>query len=180
MAREEDCPQSTISVLERNIQALVERRQREEEARGWQERMAIAISDFAGSMVFVYLHLAVLVIWLVVNLRLVPAIPAWDPTFVVLAMVASVEALFLTAFILISQNRLAKLSDRRAELDLQIGLLNERETTRLLALTAAIASRLGLPADTDEELDELRREVEPGLVIDEIEAAEEASNGRKR
>lgn len=168
------------SVLARNIEALLERRRREEEEQGWQERVAIAISGFAGSMTFVYLHLAVLIGWIVINLRWISIVPAWDPTFVVLAMVASVEALFLTAFILISQNRLARLSDRRADLDVQIGLLNERETTRLLELVSAVATRLEVPVpDDDRELSELRRQVEPETVIDEIEAAEARRNERE-
>ncbi|GLQ54273.1 DUF1003 domain-containing protein [Devosia nitrariae] len=171
MEKESRAPQA--SVLERNIEALLDRRRREVEEQGWQERLAITISSFAGSMTFVYLHLVVLISWIAINLRWIPVVPAWDPTFVVLAMVASVEALFLTAFILISQNRLARLSDRRADLDVQIGLLNERETTRLLELVSAIAERLEVPVrDDDRELSELRREVEPEAVIDEIEAAE--------
>lgn len=177
---EKDSRSPYASVLGRNIEALLERRRREEEEQGWQERLAVAISNFAGSMTFVYLHLAVLIAWIAINLRWIPAVPAWDPTFVVLAMVASVEALFLTAFILISQNRLARLSDRRADLDVQIGLLNERETTRLLELVSAIAERLEVPvADNDRELSELRREVEPEAVIDEIEAAEARRDGRE-
>lgn len=170
---------SSASVLGRNIDALLERRRREEEGQGWQERLAVAISNFAGSMTFVYLHLAVLVSWIAINLRWIPVVPAWDPTFVVLAMVASVEALFLTAFILISQNRLARLSDRRADLDVQIGLLNERETTRLLELVSRIAARLDVPVPNDDrELSELQHAVEPEAVIDEIEAAEARRDGR--
>lgn len=168
------------SVLGRNIEALLERRLREEEGQGWQERLAVAVSNFAGSMTFVYLHLTVLVGWIVINLRWIRLVPAWDPTFVVLAMVASVEALFLTAFILISQNRLARLSDRRADLDVQIGLLNERETTRLLGLVSAIAERLEVPIPhDDDELSELQHAIEPEAVIDEIEAAEARQNGRE-
>lgn len=176
---EKDSHAPYASVLGRNIEALLERRRREEEEQGWQERLAVAISNFAGSMTFVYLHLAVLIGWIAINLRWIPLVPAWDPTFVILAMVASVEALFLTAFILISQNRLGRLSDRRADLDVQIGLLNERETTRLLGLVSAIAERLEVPIPhNDDELSELQHAIEPEAVIDEIEAAEARKDGR--
>ena len=67
--------------------------------------------------------------WIVANLDWVPGVPAWDPSFVVLAMAASVEAIFLSTFVLISQNRMA--ADKRADLDLQVSLLAEHEVTRL-------------------------------------------------
>ena len=69
--------------------------------------------------------------------------PQMDPSFVVLAMVASVEAIFLSTFVLISQNRLAAAADKRADLDLQISLLAEHEVTRLVTLVADIANRMG-------------------------------------
>ena len=77
-----------------------------------------------------------------VNLPGVP-LPHFDPTCVVLAMVASVEAIFLSTFILITQNRIATQAQKRADLDLQISLLAEHEITRLLTLTVAMAERLG-------------------------------------
>jgi uncharacterized membrane protein len=67
----------------------------------------------------------------VANLGLVPGVPAWDSSFVALAMLASVEAIFLSTFVLISQNRMAAAADKRADLDLQISLLAEHEVTRL-------------------------------------------------
>ncbi|MCA0030900.1 MULTISPECIES: DUF1003 domain-containing protein [Mesorhizobium] len=96
-------------------------------------------------MTFVYLHLAILAAWVVANLGVIPTLPAWDPTFVILAMVASVEAIFLSTFVLINQNRMAEHSERRAELDLQISLLNEHETTRLIEMMAALTARLIVP-----------------------------------
>jgi uncharacterized membrane protein len=88
-------------VLERNIQALVDRRRREDAAAPLQQRFADTITAFTGSMVFIYLHLAVFGFWIVANLRWIPGIPAWDESFVVLAMIASVEAIFLSTFVLI-------------------------------------------------------------------------------
>ena len=64
--------------------------------------------------------------------RLIPGVPRWDPSFVVLAMMASVEAIFLSTFVLISQNRMAAAADKRADLDLQISLLAEHEVTKLV------------------------------------------------
>jgi len=107
-------------VLERNIRALVARRQREEREASIQQKVADAITRFTGSMPFVYLHLMVFGFWIIANLHLVPGVPAWDESFVVLAMIASVEAIFLSTFVLISQNRMAVEADRRADLDLQV------------------------------------------------------------
>ena len=80
-------------VLERNIRALQLRRQREEKEATAEERVAEAITRFTGSMRFVYLHLAFFGFWIVANLGWAAGVPAWDPSFVVLAMIASVEAI---------------------------------------------------------------------------------------
>jgi uncharacterized membrane protein len=165
-------PPGLSSVLERNIQALHERRQQEEARAGVQERIADAITRFTGSMTFVYLHLAVFGFWIVANLGWVPGVPAWDPSFVVLAMIASVEAIFLSTFVLISQNRMAAAADKRADLDLQISLLAEHEVTKLAALVAAIADRLDVRTEVDAEMDEIKQDVAPEAVLDEIEAME--------
>jgi len=157
------------SVLERNIQALQERRLREERQASAQEKIADAITRFTGSMTFVYLHLAAFGFWILANLGLVPGLPKWDESFVVLAMVASVEAIFLSTFVLISQNRAAAAADRRADLDLQIGLLSEHEVTRMLTLVRAIAHKLGVEEAHDREIDELERDVAPETVLDELE-----------
>ena len=65
-----------------------------------------------------YLHLLVFGVWVIANLGWIPAVPAWDRSFVVLAMLASVEAIFLSTFVLITQNRMAAAADQRADLDL--------------------------------------------------------------
>ena len=159
-------------VLERNIRALQLRRQREEKEATAEERVAEAITRFTGSMRFVYLHLAFFGFWIVANLGWVPGVPAWDPSFVVLAMVASVEAIFLSTFVLISQNRMAAAADKRADLDLQISLLAEHEVTRLVTLVSGIADRMGVKTEADAELEEITQDVAPEAVLDELEATE--------
>jgi uncharacterized membrane protein len=157
-------------VLERNIRALQRRRQSEEQEATVEERVAERITRFTGSMRFVYLHVALFGFWVLANLGWVPGVPAWDPSFVVLAMVASVEAIFLSTFVLISQNRMAAAADKRADLDLQISLLAEHEITRLATLVAAIADRMDVKTDAD--LEEIALDVAPETVLDELEAAE--------
>ncbi|MGC2083582.1 MAG: DUF1003 domain-containing protein [Bradyrhizobium sp.] len=158
--------------LERNIQALVDRRKREEKEATAQQKVADAITRFTGSMVFVYLHLAVFGFWIVANLHLVPGVPAWDESFVVLAMIASVEAIFLSTFVLISQNRMAAEADKRADLDLQISLLTEHELTQVVMLLNEMAKRMGIEPDAKTELHEASKDIAPERVLDKIEEAQ--------
>ena len=162
---------SLNSALRRNIDAL--RRRAEEEAHAlFEERLASAITRFTGSLVFVYLHAAVYGLWIVANLGWIRGLIPWDPTFVILAMVASVEAIFLSTFILITQNRMAAAADRRAELDLQVSLLAEAEITKIVELVSMIADRMDLPTAEQQEIEEMKQRVAPEAVLDAIEETE--------
>lgn len=88
-------------------------------------------------------------------------------------MIVSLAAIFLSTFVLISQNRAAAESEKRAELDLQTNLLSEHEITRLLSLTIAIADRLGIKEAKDPSLQELERHVAPEKVLDKLADDEE-------
>jgi uncharacterized membrane protein len=159
------------SVLERNISALVERRRREDRERPKEKKIADAITRFTGSMVFVYLHLFIFGAWIITNLKWTP-FPKFDPSFVVLAMFASVEAIFLSTFVLITQNRLASQASRRAELDLQISLLAEHEITRLVKLVSAMAEKMEIQESRDPDLAELKNDISPDKLLDQLEAEE--------
>jgi uncharacterized membrane protein len=161
-------PSGMTKVVESNIRTLLERHHQEERHAAWQDRLAGRITCFTGSMRFVCLHLALFGLWIVVNLPGVP-LPHFDPTYVGLAMVASVEAIFLSTFILITQNRMAAQAQKRADLDLQISLLAEHEITRLIILTDAIAEHLGIKPVQEPELEELAQDVAPEQVLDTIE-----------
>ena len=169
---------SMAKVVERNIRALLEHRQEEQVSRSRQERLADAVTAFTGSMPFVYIHLLLFGLWILVNLGWLPVLPEFDPSFVVLAMVASVEAIFLSTFVLISQNRMAALADKRAELDLQVSLLAEHEITRLITLVTAMADRMGIDQAQDPELSELSRDVRPEKVMETMEAHERDADRR--
>ncbi len=158
-------------VMERNIRALLERRRAESDRKSTEVRVADAITRFTGSMVFVYIHVVVFGIWIVANLPGVP-VPHFDPSYVILAMFASVEAIFLSTFVLISQNRMSQQADKRADLDLQVSLLAEHEVTRLITLVKAIAEKLEIEASHDPELPELQKDVEPVRVLDVMEENE--------
>jgi uncharacterized membrane protein len=87
-------------------------------------------------------------------------------------MVASVEAIFLSTFILITQNRMAAAADRRAELDLQVSLLAEAEITKLVELVSMIAERMQLSTAEQQEIEEMKQRVAPEAVLDAIEETE--------
>jgi uncharacterized membrane protein len=164
-----DTPFGLTEALERNIVALSERRRAEASQRSGQEKVADAITRFTGSLSFVYLHLALVAAWVAVNAGLTP-LPKFDPTFVILATAASVEAIFLSTFVLISQNRMQADADRRADLDLHISLLTEHELTKLAGVMREIADRLGVGAAHAEDVREIEADIVPERVLDEIEA----------
>ena len=156
-------------VLARNIDVLLAMRREEERQRSSQDRMSDAITRFTGSLRFVYIHAVVFGGWIVWNLGWLPGLPVFDPSFVALAMIASVEAIFLSTFVLISQNRMQALADRRAELDLQISLLAEHEVTQVMTLLDAVAEHLGVARSADPAIQEVKQDVDPRAVLDAID-----------
>ncbi|HET9716249.1 MAG TPA: DUF1003 domain-containing protein [Pseudolabrys sp.] len=156
-------------VLDRNIETLRRRQLEEEQQASWQDRVADAITGFTGTMYFVYIHLAGFGFWILANLHWIPGIPAWDESFVVLVMVASVEAIFLSTFVLITQNRMTAAADKRADLDLQINLLTEHELTKIAKLLSDMGEHMGVATAADREMEEIQREVAPDAVLDHIE-----------
>ena len=155
------------SALRNNIEALRDRREQEKRSASREEKLADAITAFTGSMRFVYLHLVVYGVWITWNL--IPGLPHFDPTFVILAMAASVEAIFLSTFVLISQNRAQAATDKRDDLDLHINLLAEHELTRLIEIVCAIAQKLEVRTGAEQEVAEITKDVAPEVVLKEIE-----------
>jgi uncharacterized membrane protein len=165
-----DAPFGLTEALERNIAALAERRRAERAQESRQERVADAITRFTGSMAFVCLHLAIVGLWVAVNIGAVPGLAPFDPTFVILATAASVEAIFLSTFVLISQNRMQAEADKRADLDLHISLLTEHELTKLATVVREIADRIGAQGQRTDDVREIEQNIDPERVLDEIEA----------
>jgi len=171
--------QNVSGVVERNVETLLEHRRREDAGRKLHGRIADGVTRFAGRSPFIYLHLVFFGAWFVINRGWTPLAP-FDDTFYLLGTVASVEAIFLSTFVLITQNRMADLAERRAELDLQISLLAEHEITQVLKLVAKLAERLHIATGDNTELEESKRDVQPNAVIehlDEQREKEEAKSG---
>lgn len=150
--------------LRENIERLNARAEQQARNAPLGDRLADAITRFAGSMRFVVLHAIFFGSWIVWNLGWIPGLAPFDSTFVVLAMEASVEAIFLSTFVLISQNRMAAVADRRRDLDLHVSLLAEHELTRLAGMVERIAVKVG--AESDPEIEEIKRDISPEQVLD--------------
>jgi uncharacterized membrane protein len=156
-------------VVERNIGTLIDFRQTMEQSKCLQDRVADWITAFSGSMFFVYLHVVWFAAWIVINRGWTPIKPFDPEPFGLLTLIVSLEAIFLATFVLVSQNRMTEVADKRADLDLQINLLSEYEITRVLSLVDAIAEHLGLEIGQDPEVEELKNDVKPDEVLNEME-----------
>jgi uncharacterized membrane protein len=156
-------------IVERNIRTIVNLRQKAARERSPQDKIADAVTDFSGRTIFVYVHVVWFGIWILINEGAF-GIKPFDPfPYGLLTMVVSLEAIFLSTFVLISQNRLSEEAERRADLDLHIGLLTEHELTRVLKMLDSIQHKLGISHDDDSELSELEMETRPEEVLAEIE-----------
>ena len=167
--------QALSEVMQRNIRALIAVRQEHEakEARG--QRFAQGVSRWAGSLWSVYAHAALFGGWVLFNSGAITGIKPLDPfPFVGLAMWASVEAIFLSIFVLISQNRSAEVAEARADLDVQINLLAEHEITHLVRQIDAIAAKLQVQVD-EAQVEQLKKDVDLTEVLQQIKAVNEGN-----
>src|SRR5262245_4043154 len=132
-------------VTQRNIEAIAQLEQDFIRRRSLLDRASDAISAFVGSIQFVIAHAVILALWVLLNVGALSGLKPFDPyPFVFLNLVLAVEAVFLSTFVLMSQNRQNHLADRWAHLDLQVSLLAEQETTKMLQMLRQICDQLGL------------------------------------
>jgi len=159
-------------LVEKNITALVNRQIKEEKEKPFEEKIAERIGRFTGNLAFVYTHAVIFGMWIIWNMGWLGLKP-FDPDFSVLQLVTQVEAIFLTTFMLMSQNSLDAQADKRADLDLQVSLISEHEITRLIAMVKDIAQKLGVEEAKNPEIEELSKEVVPEKLMDTLENEKE-------
>jgi uncharacterized membrane protein len=161
---------SLEDLTEQNIETIGGLEAADDALRTATDRTADQITRFAGSMRFVYLHVAWFAVWICFNtLGVVPDSWQIDPfPFTFLTFVVSLEAIFLSTFILISQNHEERLTEKRNHLDLQINLLSEQENSKMLRMLEAIHERLGI-ALSDPEVELLEETTRPGSLVQQIE-----------
>jgi uncharacterized membrane protein len=169
-------PRSMADVTRENVRAM---RQLEEVARSrlsFADRAADFVARFCGSITFVWVHLALFAGWIVWNSW--PGLDHFDPyPFIFLTLCVSLEAIFLSSFILIQQNYEMRITERRNQLDLQINLLAEQENTKTLQLLDRIAKKMGLYDDDDPEIEVLEQATRPETLARQIEDAIREQNG---
>jgi uncharacterized membrane protein len=121
------------------------------------ERLAEGITSFTGSLTFVWIHIVWFSLWIVLDL------PGWgckplDPfPFTFLTMIVSLEAIFLSAFILMAESKQGRLADQRARVNLEVDMIAEREVTKLVELIVAIHQHLGIKRPPDHELESMQK-----------------------
>src|ERR1700740_2026345 len=133
---------SADDLMQRNVELICKLEESAKQERTRTDLIAEGIANFCGSMTFVWVH----VIWFggCIVINLLPRLPHVDPfPFTFLTLVVSLEAIFLSTFILISQNHDTRISERRNHLDLQVNLLSEQENTQMLVMLRAIAEKVG-------------------------------------
>jgi uncharacterized membrane protein len=146
--------QKATEITRRNVRTVRELEQLAVSDPSFADRTASFVARFAGSIWFVVAHALLFGAWIAVNS--IPGLPHWDPyPFTFLTMWASMESIFIASFILISQNYAMRLSERRAQLDLQVNLLAEQETTKTLQMLDAIAKQVGAQCGHDPEVEAL-------------------------
>lgn len=167
----QDPPHTEEELTERNVETIHRLEAAARVDRGRIEQLTDGVAAFAGRPLFLLLHGLAFAGWMLVNA--LPSTPHFDPyPFTFLTLVVSLEAIFLSGFILISQNQASRISERRNQLDLQINLLTEQENTRMLVLLDAVAAKLGVEIDAEPSTEVLEQATRPEHLVEQIERSE--------
>jgi uncharacterized membrane protein len=135
-----------------NIDAIAKLEHDALDRRTLTERVSDVITKLVGNVGFLMAQLLLVTGWCLVNLHVIPGLKAFDPfPFGVLALVVSSESVFLTIFVLISQSRMARQSERRSHLDLQVGMLSEQELTTILQMLQKLCQHMGVNVDSSKQ-----------------------------
>jgi len=137
---------------QQNIEAIVQLEQDALARRTSTERASDVITRFVGNVGFLTAQVILIFGWSLANLHVIPGLKAFDPfPFGILALVVSSESVFLTIFVLISQSRMSRQSERRSHLDLQVGMLAEQELTTILQMLQKLCQHIGVNVDSSKQ-----------------------------
>ena len=159
-------PASVQELTARNLALIAELEATAKTNRTITDRIVDHITGFCGRIVFVWAHLVWFGTWITLNITRHAHFDHYP--FSMLTLIVALEAIFLSSFILISQNRQARLLERRGHLDLQINLLAEQENTKILTMLLTIQNHLGI-TDNQQETSVLIEAAQPGSMIQQIE-----------
>jgi uncharacterized membrane protein len=135
--------QSINELTQRNVETIAKMQRASDNSRTFGERVADGVAATVGSWPFILVQTGLLAMWLALNVA--GWFYQWDPyPFILLNLVLSFQAAYASPIIMMSQNRQAKLNDRRNQLDLQINLLAEQENTEMLKLLRLLCENAGI------------------------------------
>jgi uncharacterized membrane protein len=166
--------------IKRNIESIAQLEQGFNRRRTFADRVSDAVSAFAGSFRFVAANAAVIVGWILWNL-LAPREVRFDPSLTALQLLIASEAILLSAFVLMSQNRQNRQAEHWAHVELQISMLAEQENTKLLEMMQNICHALGMDKTArDAELKELSEQLPVATLAEEVGKARQTDEAGAR
>ena len=175
-------PSDTPDSITQNIESIAAFYKREHQKITGSQRVVEAVSNFAGRPAFLGSILLFVMLWIFVNIgiRLMHMAPFDPPPFVWLQAILSLLALLTTTVVLIRQERLAKLEERREHLDLQVNLLTEQKTTKLIHLFEELRRDLPMVKDRhDPESEAMQQPTDPHRVLNEIDESRAKTQPRE-
>jgi uncharacterized membrane protein len=145
-------PHAAVNPTQYNIDAIAKLELDALNRRTPTERVSDVITKIVGNVGFLLAELVLIAGWSLLNLHIIPGLKAFDPfPFGVLALIVSSQSVFLTVFVLISQSRMARQSQRRSHLDLQVGMLSEQELTTILQMLQKLCQHMGVNVDSSKQ-----------------------------
>ena len=142
----------TKNPTQKNVDAIAKLEHAAIGRRTLTERMSDAIAKLVCNPGFLVAHVVLISGWALANLHVIPGLKVFDPfPFGILALIVTSESVFLTMFVLISQSRMARQSDRRSHLDLQVGMLSEQELTTILQMLQKLCEHVGVNVDSSRQ-----------------------------
>ncbi len=167
LSKSEPTPQQQA---EKNVKTIMRLERKALRRRSLLTRVADVLTGYAGSPPFVVFHVVWFTVWILINVDLIPGIKAFDPyPFGFLTMVVSLEAIFLSLLVLMTQNRMTKEADKRSHLDLQINLLAEQQGTMILGMLQKLCEYHGIEEDSGEVLREMIEDTDVHLLAKTLE-----------
>jgi len=164
-------PEQPPDLVRRNIERVLQLEEHASRARSPVDRVSDAVGRFVGTLTFVVLHLLAIAGWLALNLHAIPGVRPFDPPpFNLLSTIASCEAVFLTAFVLMKQSRESQLADRRDHLDLQVNLMAEQEASMIIQMLDRIGRKLGVGPEGSEDALSLSRTATLEHLVEQLHA----------
>jgi uncharacterized membrane protein len=162
-------PKKSIeSLTQRNVAIIAEMEKAASQARTRGERLAEWLATLVGSWTFLIVQTLILLSWLTLNIAM--WISHWDPyPFILLNLALSFQSAYSAPILMISQNRQAKLSERRNHLDLQINMLAEQESTEILRLLRLLCQESGVPLGADGDARAFEEETSHAEIVRQIQ-----------